>query len=719
MALRGKGLLMAVLVAAILGILAIDPASGSPPPFSPGGVMCFETLETAVRCDGDTAPGAATDVRLTFCVGWNDDCTVRDIVATDSMAAGMVMFTPPDWTVPKGDTLPVGAIAGRVEEELHVGALNSACNNRISASGTLLNASINVNDTIEPRPDGDTAVMQPLAMDANGNGIPDGADRYPAFLAEYFQIDGNILQPRARLFAASHIQGNWVTENILFFEPGTTLELAQTRITFDPALGYPAVVMLQDPLAPATAEFCAPTLFDLVVMGNTLDNPCTPAAVTGANCPVTADVAPEFLVAGYPAFPCDPQSTFDEDGDGVINDGCPRINDIAESGTECENDISEDSEDSTVNDGCPQVGEVSEGSRIPGECSSADEGGCIQRSNPPAAGIQTFTVAALSGRDADGDGIDNGLDVCFDKPNAEWNPWGPDPVNDADGDGLPNVCDPLPSEASPGPPNGCLFGYTGLDQDQDCYSNRLDNCPTTNQLENPAQPPGPTNRPLQTDTDGDRIGDACDPDLLFVNGEYIGHCLKFGLDVGGGGGSVVGTKATVAFWPECAATPICAGCQPGRFETYITCSLGNPVFLPTPTPSEITTITSDVTVYATVVHTVGLLMPPLVEPITFSDEPGLGAVDPTTAPLDDRGAAKTTYRLPSDLLGTGMATVTATTANGKSCSVSFRIAREPAALPRTGGGSPTDGTAAVAVLGLATLAIGGTAVIGLAKRRRA
>jgi hypothetical protein len=329
----------------------------------------------------------------------------------------------------------------------------------------------------------------------------------------------------------------------------------------------------------------------------------------------------------------------------------------------------------------------------------------------------------MSGRDADGDGIENGLDVCFDKANPEWDPQGVDPVNDPDMDGLPSVCDPHPTEPSPPSPVGCKAGYTGPDEDQDCYSNRQDNCPLNRQLENPAQPPDPaTNRPLQTDTDGDRIGDACDPNLNAVNGEFIGYCLKFDLTVGGSGGPVVGVRHPLEA-PDCAAQPtgcVVAPCHPG-FATIVTCSLNSPVFPPSPTPSEIATVTSDVTVYATVV-TLGLasaLPPPLINPISFSDEPGLGAVDPTTSTAGADGIAKTTYRLPAGLTGQAVATVTAATANGKTCSVSFIIKPGLTVFPLTGG-DPGDGTAGVlAVVTGGVIALGGAMALAFGRRRLA
>jgi hypothetical protein len=47
----------------------------------------------------------------------------------------------------------------------------------------------------------------------------------------------------------------------------------------------------------------------------------------------------------------------DEDGDGFINDGCPRSGSIAETGAQCSNATNDDASDDTrVNDGCPAKG---------------------------------------------------------------------------------------------------------------------------------------------------------------------------------------------------------------------------------------------------------------------------------------------------------------------------------------------------------------------------
>jgi len=568
--IRLTGLLALALLAALVVLLSVDDTHAAPPPFEPGGTVCIENFESGAECDGDTSPGASSDIRSRFCVGWNDDCSVRDNPVVDSNFGGIVAFTPNEWGLPKGDTIPIGAIAGRLESEATLGLLNNFCGNRIQVAFTMLNASINLGDQISPKPEGETDVMEPLAMDTNNNGIPDGADQYPSFLAEFFDN----LQPRARLFGITHIQGSWVTLNFVFFEnTGVTIEVGQTVLTFDPALGYPSITILQDPTAQAApgaiTDFCAPLFSQNLTLGVTLNNPCSAKLAGEANCPTGEPGAPTVKEKGYPLFPCDPRNTVDEDGDGKVNDGCPQVGPTAETGAQCDNDISDDPEDSSANDGCPPVGDQSEGARLAGACSTEDEGGCIYRTNPTSAATVNFTTLVASQRDADGDGIENSLDVCALIPNADWKPREVDPVNDPDNDGLPSACDPKPNETGAGSPVGCKSGYTGADEDQDCFANRADNCPVDKSLDDPTKLPEPdTNKPKAPDEDSDGIGDVCDPNPDQVNGENISFCLKFAVAVGGASGPSVGTKDAEP-GPDCAAgapvsTPPPVTPQPGQ-----------------------------------------------------------------------------------------------------------------------------------------------------------
>jgi hypothetical protein len=117
----------------------------------------------------------------------------------------------------------------------------------------------------------------------------------------------------------------------------------------------------------------------------------------------------------------------------------------------------------------------------------ADESGVTIQTNPTTGGTYTFHARSISLYDADDDNIDNSLDTC---------PYDPNPgcdisvagSCDQDNDGLMDTCDPGPTE-------------TVVDQDDDGYTNRGDNCPL---VANGADP----DNQLDRDTDG--IGDACD-----------------------------------------------------------------------------------------------------------------------------------------------------------------------------------------------------------------
>ena len=161
---------------------------------------------------------------------------------------------------------------------------------------------------------------------------------------------------------------------------------------------------------------------------------------------------------------------------------------------------------------------------------SANEGGVVLRTNP-ADGTYYFTNYAISQRDADGDGIENGLDPCPTVANPTWtpriNPGQAGYTGDADQDSLPDDanCDPDPSDP------GTISGGN-RDQDKDQYGNRADNCPLVANSKGQIGGAGPDN---QEDGDSDGIGDQCDPNPATADGDRTAVCLVSEVKVGAGG----------------------------------------------------------------------------------------------------------------------------------------------------------------------------------------
>ncbi len=549
-----------------------------PPPFDPNAFICLDTFESGERCDGDFSAGGHPDLEIAVCLGFTDLCNRRVTPPSrvdDAAFDTVVSFLP--GTVAVGETIPIGALAGKLRDDLTLGILSGPCVAGRSLEYNLMNGSTDVSALIAPLAAGEHPdLMLPFAADTDGNAIPDGADRYPTFLAALFDPDRDYgpdgvpftpddsagplppVKPRVRLTGFAKVprvslhQAVWFAVQVLVFERGVTLRGPDGQpMTLDASLGYPTVTIFQDPInrsPDAVGDICAPTRARLTLFGLTRDNPCTPRLDAGiyANCPSDAAADPELRQVsperGYPLFACEAGNNVDEDADAVANDGCPQVGSQAESGPECANDVGDDFEDSSINDGCPVVGEESEGGFVAGTCTGGSEASCRLVTSPAAEGLHDHTIFANSKHDADGDGIENALDICFDIPNGSWQPRGFDEGRDRDGDGLPNVCDPLPDKASPGSSQACIFGFIGPDDDQDCVANGQDDCPLV---------PDET----QSDDDRDGIGDACDPQPAVPNGGYATVCLTFEIEYGEAGGATSDT-------PGENRDPNCARGQP-------------------------------------------------------------------------------------------------------------------------------------------------------------
>jgi hypothetical protein len=464
--------------------------------FDPKSSFCLDDLTTADdnifvpgnpnECDGDPTAGAVTDVAAQFCLGKTSPAATLCGSGNPKAAnfGGNVGFTPAAIISQIDPATPIGAVVATLTSIANIGTINNPCNTTVIVEFTMLNASVNINTTIDPKPPGQSNSLEPLALDADNNGIADGVEKYPSYLNLAF---GNI-QPVIRSIGITKVPGvtDWIVLNFVVFPPGTQLpELP----SFDAAFGYPAVVVLQNSEAPpsqsAISDFCSPLNVTTFTFGYSRDNPCTPPApVPLGLCPARPGVDPSAAPVNDP-------------------DGCD---------------------------------------------SDLDESGCIIRKNPPAGSYATITYAA-SQRDADGDGHENSLDTCPFDAEPAWNPRDADATYDADGDGLTTACDPLPGNPSPASSQSCPSGTTGPDQDQDCFSNRQDNCPLVGND--------------QTDEDKDGLGDTaysgpgCDPDPNTATGERL---VGLGCSVLTIPGSPIGETVPFAFVAENPSLP--AGCTP-------------------------------------------------------------------------------------------------------------------------------------------------------------
>ncbi|NIR01238.1 MAG: hypothetical protein GTN78_13730, partial [Gemmatimonadales bacterium] len=357
----------------------------------------------AGECDGSNAPGANVALTGTFGVGLGPDGVARNADDEPDYNFGLsVSFIPPEWGVAKGTDVPIGAIVGGLKSDATLGLLGNACRSPVKVDFTFVNASTNPADVIFPEAPGEDDRLEPLALDSNGNGIADGAEKWPAYLNDidaFARITASDIRARMFGFNNTSIADLTVVLMMIIFEPGADLlDDEDEVIDIDPRLGPISVTVLQDPTAPASAgdavsDFCSPLLSSSINYGLTEDNPNT----------------------------------------------------------------------------------------------AANEAGKPWRTNPPD-GAYSSIAAAVPQRDADGDGIENGLDPCPFDNDSGWDPRGDEyqPGADDDEDGLPNSCDPKPFVQSR------LIGAI-FDEDEDFWGNRMDNCPLVPNEDN-------------NDEDGDGIG---------------------------------------------------------------------------------------------------------------------------------------------------------------------------------------------------------------------
>ncbi|HEU4759982.1 MAG TPA: thrombospondin type 3 repeat-containing protein, partial [Dehalococcoidia bacterium] len=207
------------------------------------------------------------------------------------------------------------------------------------------------------------------------------------------------------------------------------------------------------------------------------------------NCPNVANPGQQNNV--HPGTPAG-DACEDFDGDGVVDatDNCPDNANPAQTNTDGDG-LGDACDPDDDNDGVPDATD-----------------NCPLTANPGQGDQDGDGVGDACDPDVDGDGVANGADNCPIAPNPGQADQDGDGVGDAcdpdvDGDGVANGADNCPTAPNPGQQNnvhpGTPAGDACEDFDTDGVLDATDNCPDAA-------------NPAQTDTDGDGLGDSCDPD---------------------------------------------------------------------------------------------------------------------------------------------------------------------------------------------------------------
>ena len=150
--------------------------------------------------------------------------------------------------------------------------------------------------------------------------------------------------------------------------------------------------------------------------------------------------------------------------------------------------------------------------------------------------------------DGDGDGVGDACDLCPTDPNkiAPGACGCGIPDTDSDGDGTPDCNDLCPTDPNKIAPGVCGCGVADTDGDGDGVADCDDNCPT---VPNPGQ----------LDTDGNGVGDACQPFAFPAGGLFVVGNLA---NLSGG--------ATVNFWGSqwSQNNPMTGGPAPNAFKGF-------------------------------------------------------------------------------------------------------------------------------------------------------
>jgi hypothetical protein len=473
-----------------------------------GMIATAITFDPSFDADvSDHAAGAKADVTTEF-----------SIPKGDASSAVQATFTPPEFTVAEDAEVPDGAMVGHLSVTFTLGLLNGPCTGALPINLDLMDATADTSVTV---------TFDEQFLDVDGNGLPDGVDQYPDFLARLYPG----LSPRARYFGEASVAGSPISMNLVVFEPGATLPGLGA---LDPAQGYPAVTVFNDNGDPETTpepgpvtDWCTPFSTTVTTFCVSEDNRDTAANESGATVranPITPgsydftlraisnfdaddddienqlDTCPYVPNEGDPTIAgsgdddndgldnaCDPEPTetkVDQDNDGYTNrgDNCPLVPNGQHPNNQADTDADGIGDACDINPTTPDVGTASPADKTVTATVQIIEG----TPTPTAApGTPTPTPTATPG-----------------SPTATPTST---PRPDRDGDGLPDDLDPKPDDDD-------------TDDDGLCDGSAAPPCSSEDLSNNGVVDPGETD-PEKWDTDGDGLSDGLERGLTAPEGQ--------------------------------------------------------------------------------------------------------------------------------------------------------------------------------------------------------
>lgn len=302
---RTNPVLLALLLTALTPVLAgflCFPLVPPPPSGVVTPVPAAVFAPTVSASVANTTPNAQSNVSAQL-----------SIPAGSTLAIGVVFDVPAGWSVAGDAAVTNGSVAGGI-----TGFMTAAdpifydCGTRVDFDPLnvpptdikLLEATANTGVTVAGT-DTDADGVPQVAEDGDLNGLPDGVDKYPAFLSSV--LPGT---HKARYFG--HVVAAGLSDlyvNVVVTEAA-------------PGGPYHVTTIVNDPTAPpesATEQFCAPQSLTMTFLGTSADNPGT-LPVEGGQA-----VYRNPATAGAYVFSALLVSEFDLDNDGVSNglDVCP------------------------------------------------------------------------------------------------------------------------------------------------------------------------------------------------------------------------------------------------------------------------------------------------------------------------------------------------------------------------------------------------------------